>query len=215
MRLLSSVGIVACLFIATGLSGIAHAQTLTTQLRWEPGASSGWMNTVLIEEGDLLTKANSETGLGIGIQLGKLILRTSLALERVNVTNIDDYNSDTRTVTFITPSFSGQYYFQPPKSEVLVTFISGRLGKTLTTINKFYEPEENHERREELFSPWIISFGGGGEYFLHKNLSLGMETGLRYAYSESNLGISPQGNWSTVSLFDFLYGVVTLNFFFL
>ena len=213
LRILMLSAIIGTLLIACSLPGTASARTLTAQLRWEPGSSSGWMNSVLVEEGSRLRRANADTGFGFGISINRWILRAGLALERVEITNVYGYDEDTRTITFITPSFSGQYYFQPPTLGAPASFVIGRVGKTLASFGKLFNNTKGYEREEDLFSPWIISMGGGGEYFLRETVSLGMETGVRYASSYSNKGLRFQDEWSSMTLFDFLYGVVTLNFF--
>ncbi|MCK5690297.1 hypothetical protein KAI87_13555, partial [Myxococcota bacterium] len=216
----------------------------TTQLRWEPGPSSDWSNWELPSKNKGLRPPNIETGLAIGIRLNKLILRTTLALGRVEITDGDDYyegyyndikvgtSSDTRDITFVTPSLSGQYYFYPPSAGGLVPFVIARFGRTLAFLSESSEctdagcPENSEQPTEQdkplekaqqdLLSPWQISFGGGGDYFISKNVSLGMETGLRFSYVSGAFGSTTPGDYyygNTFSFFDFLYGVVTLNFF--
>ncbi|MCK5691145.1 hypothetical protein KAI87_17810, partial [Myxococcota bacterium] len=228
-------GILASLFVVIGLSGVANAQTITTQLRWEPSSALAPTDMAILDESGGMYPSDLETGLAIGVQLGNMIVRGNLSMDRVGFTNKSETSGEAReitrttTFTFITPSVSGQFYFMPPTAGTLVPFVSGRLGKTLTfigtsrectgvdctagdTSNPDAEDEAWEEQAEDTVSPWLISVGGGGDYFINDNISLGMETGMRFTYGGGTYEMNGDYEKESISMFNLLYGVVTLNF---
>ena len=238
MKSLNLNRIIAVLTISLGLSGVASAQTITTQLRWEPGSAIAPTDMALLDQSGGIYPSDLETGLAIGVQLGQMIIRGNLSMDRVGFTNKSETSgvvaeiTRTTTYTFITPSVTGQFYFGLPLAGTLVPFVSGRLGKTLTfvgnsrecegvdctagdTSNPDAEDEAWEEQGEDAVSPWLISIGGGGDYFINDNISLGMETGMRFAYGAGTYEMNGDYEKESTSVFNLLYGVVTLNFFFL
>ncbi|MCK5690295.1 hypothetical protein KAI87_13545 [Myxococcota bacterium] len=232
MRSLISAGLFAFVLIGSGHPGRAEAQTLTTQLRWEPQTTSRTMDWLLDEE-ETLRRSDVETGLGVGIQLNNLIVRLALAIERTELLDTDEstgrfLRKETfkRNLTFITPSIITQYYIQVLSADTLVPFAIARLGKTITFITELdecegpdctvYSWDRDPYYEETLFSPWQLTIGGGGDYFLNKRVSVGLETGIRFSFGSGTWDFYDENQYyeeDSSSPFDFLYGVITLNFF--
>lgn len=218
----------ASLFISIALPWSAHAQTITTQLRWEPGAISRQIDWLYHYSHDRY-RSDVETGVAVGIRFNNLILRAAFALERMEATNTeqgeDGYLREEnfqKKIVLATPSIIAQYCFPFSSPNAFVPFVIGRLGRTVASITESNQCDgaectpyarEGSNDNQTLFSPLQITLGGGVDYFLSKKVSLGMETGMRFSWGSGSYILSNEAEGESVFLSDSLYGVVTLNFF--
>lgn len=159
---------------------------------------------------------------GIGVEWGPWVLRLGLGVRYAQLgaqseatvhvpAGTPDASGRQDSILQIAPSVELQYYLTPPSAGGLSPFLTVGAFKSFAFVEEEQDGKRaNADSAEALLSPVGGLVAGGAEYFFTRQISLGLEVGLRFAYASSARRTSTAQQKDTVVAFDATYATARM-----